>query len=182
MKNLVKLSKFLALALRHEPAKFGLTLDDQGFTDTDGLWNVVQTKFDGTTYDMNDLLAVVAGDQDGKKRYEIQGRRIRAMFGHNASVQVEYPPAVPPELLYHGTNAGALAAIRKEGLKSLGRQYVHLTTNLQRAEKVAQRRGEHIIMLTIRALEAHQAGYVFHHAESEHYLVKALPPALIDFP
>jgi putative RNA 2'-phosphotransferase len=181
MKNPAKLSKFLALVLRHEPDKFGITLDEQGFTDTDALWDVVQKKF-GAQYDWKDLLTVVEGDQDGKKRYEIQGRRIRAMYGHNSAVQVEYPPAVPPETLYHGTGTGALPGIRRDGLKSLGRQYVHLTTNLQRAEKVAQRRGEKTVMLSIRALEAHQAGAVFHHAEAEHYLVKEIPPGYIDFP
>jgi putative RNA 2'-phosphotransferase len=169
MKNLEKLSKFLALVLRHEPEQFGITLDEQGFTDTDALWKVVQQKFGVNRYEWGDLLAVVDGDQDAKKRYEIQGRRIRAMYGHNRAIQIEYPPAIPPEILYHGTTAKSLAAIRQEGLKSLGRQY-------------AWRRTHDIVLLKIHAGEAQEAGYVFYHPEAEHYLVKELPPDFIDFP
>jgi putative RNA 2'-phosphotransferase len=181
MKNLEKLSKFLALVLRHEPLEFGVQLDDEGFTDVDYLWLVIQEKY-GDRYTWDDLETVVAGDADGKKRYELRDKRIRAMYGHNRTVNITYEPATPPEILYHGTNKQALAGIRKDGLQALGRQYVHLTTNTARAEKVAARRGEKIILLTIRASEAHQAGIVFHHAETEHYLAKHIPAAYIDIP
>lgn len=181
MKNPERLSKFLALALRHEPEKFGITLDKQGFTDVEHFWTVIQSRF-GQRYSWQDLLDVVAGDATGKKRYEIRQSRIRAMYSHNRTVAIDYPPAVPPELLYHGTNEKALADIRQAGLKSLGRQFVHLTTSTQRAENVARRRGEKTVLLTIRALEAHQAGLIFHHPEDEHYLVKAVPPQFIVFP
>jgi putative RNA 2'-phosphotransferase len=181
MKNLEKLSKFLALILRHEPLKYGLELDEQGFTDAQDLWGVIQAEL-GNRYTWEDLETVVAGDKDGKKRYELRDQRIRAMYGHNRTVSVTYEPATPPAVLYHGTNQQALASIRNEGLQALGRQYVHLTTNTARAEKVAARRSEKIILLTIRASDAHNAGIIFHHAETEHYLARHIPAAYIDFP
>jgi len=64
----------------------------------------------------------------------------------------------------------------------LSRQYVHLTTNLQRAEKVAIRRKQEIVILQVRADEMVKAGYVFHQAEEEHFLVKNVPSVYIDFP
>jgi putative RNA 2'-phosphotransferase len=82
MPDLVRLSKFLAVMLRHEADEFGLSLDAEGFTDTDAVWEQINKRYPGK-YTYADLLAVVAGDQDGKKRYEIQGWRIRALFGHS---------------------------------------------------------------------------------------------------
>lgn len=182
MADLEKLSKFLAYVLRHAPEEAHLTLDEQGFTSVDDLWAAVQQRFPGR-YQWPDLLAIVEGDKTGKKRYEIVGRQIRAMYGHNVALgEVSYVPAVPPVLLYHGTNENALKEIRNEGLKSLGRQYVHMTTSLERAITVAQRRSDEIVMLTIRSGDAHAAGIEFYHPEPEHYLAKAVPAAYITFP
>lgn len=179
-KNLKSLSKLLAVILRHHPEEFGVELDQHGFTSLDPVWQAVKRKY-GDRYNYQDLEAVVAGDKNGKKRYEIKYGRIRAMYGHSTP-QITYLPIEPPELLYHGTNANALRFIREEGLKAMNRQYVHLTTNLNNAITVAKRRTPHPIILTIRAQEAHKAGYTFHQAEAEHYLVQALPREFIDEP
>lgn len=181
MKNLKRLSKFLALALRHRPLDFGLRLDDEGFTDVQAIWQVIHSEF-GQHYTWEDLEAVVAGDSDGKKRYEIRDDQIRAMYGHNRTIAIAYPPAVPPEYLYHGTYQAAVGAIQQAGLLPRQRQYVHLTTNTARALKVAQRHSNEIVLLTIRALQAHNSDHVFYHAETEHYLTPLIPPEFIDFP
>jgi len=181
MADLVRLSKFLAVMLRHEAEKFGLELDEEGFTDTDAVWAQVNKRYP-SQYAYSDLLQVVSGDQDGKKRYEIQGRRIRAMFGHSSVREIIYPPAVPPDILYHGTTSQAVDFIKREGLKSRGRQYVHLAINTKRAGKVAQRHKGKPVILSIRAADAHRAGIVFYHPEPEHYLADFIPPQYIDFP
>jgi putative RNA 2'-phosphotransferase len=181
MSDLVRLSKFLAILLRHKADQFGLTLDSEGFTDTDAVWEHVTKRY-GDQFTDNDLLEVVKGDKTGKKRYEIQGRKIRALFGHSEVPRVTYPPAVPPEHLYHGTTKAALPIIQREGLKSLSRQYVHFTTNRAHADRVAGRHSRDTVILTIRAADAHHAGIVFYHPEQEHYLADAIPPEFIDFP
>ena len=90
-------------------------------------------------------------------------------------------PAIPPEILYHGTVDKALPAIRKQGLNGQKRQYVHLSTTTDRATDVAGRRGKPIL-LRIRAKVAHDAGIEFYHPEPKHFLVKTLPPEFIEFP
>ena len=110
----------------------------------------------------------------------VQDGRIRAMYGHS-KVAVAYPAVEPPEKLYHGTTPEAVVFIRKEGLTSQKRQFVHLSTTVERASNVATRHGEPVL-LVIRALEAHEAGHVFHHPEDQHYLVHSVPPEFIDFP
>ena len=180
VKDLTRLSKFLAVVLRHSPEDFGIELDEQGYAPLDAVWMVIQGKF-SNQYNMSDIETVVSEDSHRKKRYEIKGERIRAMYGHSKP-EVTYPVCEPPELLYHGTNGSAVQMIRKQGLLSSGRQYVHMTTNRDNATVVAKRKTRKPIMLVIRAGEAFQSGIIFHHAESEHYLAKAIPPQFIEFP
>jgi putative RNA 2'-phosphotransferase len=181
MPRLTRLSKFLSLILRHRTAEFNLMLDAEGFTDLDGVWRRVQGRF-GTRFSEADLQAVVAGKTDGKKRFELREGRIRALYGHSRVGPVSYAPAEPPEFLYHGTAPQALASIRQHGLRSMRRQSVHLSAGREGAAAVGGRRTRTPVILRIRAAEAHRAGVAFHHPEPEHYLTKAVPAQLIDFP
>lgn len=181
MSNLTKLSKFLSLMLRHQAAEFGLTLDSEGFAETDTVWAQVQKRYPGV-YTYKDLLLVVEGGTDGKQRYEIVGRRIRARYGHSAVRTITYPPVTPPEYLYHGTTREALESIRQQGLQSQKRQFVHLSLDRDWAESVGARHSKNTVVLRIRAIEAHQAGYIFHHPEPKHYLAISIAPEFIDFP
>ncbi len=182
MANLTRLSQFIALVLRHKPDEFNITLDDNGYTDVDLVMQVIRQRY-GDLYRLDDLKAVVAGDKDGKKRYEIVDGRIRALFGHNRSLNnISYNPVEPPEILYHGTAAEALSAIREAGLLPMSRQYVHLAIDKGRAGNVANRHSRNTVILTIRAKAAHDAGIQFYQPEAEQYLAQIIPPAFIDFP
>lgn len=173
-----RISKLVALMLRHDPDAFGLEPDENGFADLDTVWRAVQTRLQGrvTRADFDAMLL----SEGGQQRYEVQARRIRALYGHS-TVEVAYAPVVPPEVLYHGTVAAALAAIRAEGLTSQARQYVHLSANRERALSVAQRHGKPVL-LSLRAHAAHEAGIIFYQPEPQHFLVRSLPPTFIDFP
>ncbi len=181
MPNLTKLSKFLSLLLRHRAADFDITLDSEGFTDTDAVWEQVQKHYPGV-YTYKDLLQAAEEGADGKKRYEIVGRRIRARYGHSAVQTITYPPVTPPEYLYHGTTREALDSIREQGLISQNRQFVHLSLDPDWAQSVGARHSKNTVVLRVRALEAHLAGHAFHHPEPKHYLALSIPPAFIDFP
>jgi len=180
MANLTKLSRFLSLMLRHRADDFGLTLDSEGFTDIDAVWAQVEKRF-GKGFTQADLDTLLTENEAGKQRFEQRGEQIRALYGHSKVTEIEYEPAEPPEFLYHGTVDKALSAIRKQGLTGQKRQYVHLSTNTERATDVAGRRGEPIL-LRIKAKIAHDAGIVFYHPEPKHYLVKTLAPEYIEFP
>jgi putative RNA 2'-phosphotransferase len=87
---------------------------------------------------------------------------------------------VPPPILYHGTSQRALAAIRREGLRPMGRQYVHLSPDPETATLVGARHDEQPVILTVRAAEAHAAGVVFHQADEAVYLAKHVPAEFIE--
>jgi len=179
--QLTPLSRYISTVLRHRARDFGLEMDSNGFVELEGLWALVIERF-GDQYDLDDLHKVIAGEADGRKRFEIVAGRMRALYGHSRVGAVTYPPAEPPEYLYHGTSPQALGAIRRQGLQPLKQQYVHLSAT----EKIARKEGGHRarwpVLLKVRSRQAAAAGVVFHHPEELHWLVKAVPPEFIEFP
>ena len=159
----VRVSKFLSLVLRHDPARIGITLDDAGWTDVDAL--LAACAAHGVAITRAQLDEVVATSD--KKRYALSddGARIRANQGHSVPVSLGLPASTPPEVLYHGTVDAALAGIRAEGIKKGSRHDVHLSADVETAEKVGGRRGKSVI-LTIRAGAMAEAGHVFYRSEN----------------
>lgn len=112
----------------------------------------------------------------GKRRYEIDGDRVRARYGHSVAERVEQPVAEPPEVLFHGTSAAAVPAILREGLRPMARQYVHLSADRDTARQVGGRRRGEVAMLVVAAGEAHRAGVVFRIGGDPVWLADAVPP------
>ena len=108
-------------------------------------------------------------------------QQIRAFYGHSTAEKIEKQPAVPPPLLYHGTYAKAVAAIRQEGLKSMKRQYVHLSTDEQTARKVALRHSPDPYILCINAQQAYQQGVSFYIGNDDIWLADFIPASFIAF-
>ena len=178
-RNLISISKFLSLVLRHKPETIGLQLDHDGWASIVDLLRAANSN--GRRLDEEVLLRVV--HENDKQRFAISadGTRIRANQGHSIEVNLGLEPQVPPELLYHGTVERFLASIRQQGLIPGSRQYVHLSSDAQTAETVGRRRGKPIV-LVIQALEMHETGHAFYRAENGVWLTDHVPIEFIHFP
>lgn len=130
-----RLSKFLSGALRHFPDDAGLELDERGWTDFDALAAAATRKYGWA--DPERVEAVVETDPKGRFQYE--GERIRAAYGHSVDVSLEREDGDAPDRLYHGTAPENAAAIRSEGLRPMGRQEVHLSETPAAAREVGRR-------------------------------------------
>ena len=180
-RSMVKLSKFLALILRHQPERFALTLDESGWaslTEVLEILNGLPNFRWATRTDVLELVAEGAGDE--KRRFEVDGNRIRARYGHSVAQPIVYEPCVPPRQLYHGTSSSAAGRIVQEGLKPMGRQYVHLSPDPETAVRVGARHDEQPVLLSVRAAEAYRAGVVFYQADEMVYLTKHVPPEFLE--
>jgi len=116
-KRAVRISKYLARHLRHDPQRIGITLDPQGWVETDTL--LAAAAAHGFPFTRAELEGVVAAND--KRRYTIEGTRIRANQGHTVEVDLGLPDAEPPAYLFHGTVSRSVAAIRTEGLRPMAR-------------------------------------------------------------
>lgn len=173
-----QLSRTLAYALRHKPHRYALILDENGWVAVeDVLAALHKERRDWQNLTEADLVKM--NEQASKKRYEIAGGRIRALYGHSTAQKVEKTPAAPPQILYHGTNDRVLETILQNGLKPMSRQYVHFATDPQMAAEVASRRVGKVVILEILADEAYRNGVAFYLGNENVWLADFVPPKFI---
>lgn len=169
----IRLSRILAYILRHHPEDFGITLDKDGFALTSDLVVAINTakKFDN---DITQDDLVYVNEHDEKQRFEIIGDKMRALYGHSNGIETIKEPTEPPEFLYHGTSIQAAEEIRKHGLKSMSRQFVHLSADIETAIAVGKRRDDNPVVIKILAKKAYKCGIKFYRATNNIWLCNDL--------
>jgi putative RNA 2'-phosphotransferase len=176
--NLVQLSKAVSHALRHEPWLYELELDEQGWVDIKDLILALQYQRPDWKYlTKSDLLKII--DTSDKKRHEILGDRIRAIYGHSIPGKLLKKKACPPERLYHGTAQSVVEIVREQGLLPMGRQYVHLSTSIDIAMQVGKRKDRDPVILEVAAKEAFETGVNFYIGNDAVWLADQIPPKFI---
>lgn len=152
-RTLAELSRCISHALRHEPWIYELELNDEG-------WTLVQPLLRTLRFENSAWANLQAADLEemirlsSKKRHELKGDRIRALYGHSIPGKLRKKAAPPPGVLYHGTSPDLIETISREGLKPMGRQYVHLSVDQATAQEVGLRKAVSPVILSIDAARA----------------------------
>lgn len=177
MKTDTKISKRLALWLRHQPQDAGLTLTADGWAKTAEVLKAF--KRIGLVCSWTQLQRVV--DTNDKKRFELteDGTRIRARQGHSVQIDLGLDSMAPPEFLFHGTATKTLPLILSEGLKPMARHHVHLSPDTATAVKVGMRHGKPAV-LKVAALKMHDQGHVFFRTDNGVWLAENVPPDFLE--
>ena len=159
--DLIRLSRTVSHALRHAPEEYGIQLDGSGWIEIAELLKALQDKSKRwNDLEVEDLHLMAAAGE--KRRYEFEGSRIRAAYGHSISAPIQYDESVPPARLFHGTTEEAAVRIFDEGIRSMKRQYVHLSADADTAVKVALRRTSNPVILEVDAKAAYDSGIKFY--------------------
>lgn len=170
--RIVKVSKYLSKHLRHQPERIGLTLEPGGWARVDDL--LAACAGNGFRISRADLDTVVAENDKKRFSFDETGERIRANQGHSVEVELGLAPAAPPDVLYHGTGAQSVEAIRREGLKKMRRHHVHLSRDVETAVKVGSRHGRPAVFVVgTQAMAA--AGHVFYVSDNGVWLTDEVP-------
>ncbi len=155
-----RLSRLVSHALRHEPWLYELALDEEGWVPIGALLGAIHEQ--GQQWlqvDRGELIKMIGSS--AKARHEIDGQRIRALYGHSVPGRVVHVEADPPAQLFHGTSPQAWAVIRHSGMRPMGRQYVHLSVDRATAEQVGRRKSATPVILAVQAARAHETGTRF---------------------
>lgn len=171
-----RISKYLSLVLRHDPAAAGVTLDVEGWVGVDELLAAAaRHDFHFTFAELEEVVRT-----SDKQRFALDAgeKRIRANQGHSVSVELGLTPEAPPAVLYHGTSERFLESIMATGLEKRSRQHVHLSPDVATATRVGSRRGKPII-LKIDAANMHSAGFTFFRSANGVWLTEQVPPEYI---
>ena len=171
--RLVKISKYLSYHLRHHPDKLGLKLSIGGWVLVDELLKAAKKHQFPISFE--ELKTVV--ETNDKKRFSFDSTltRIRANQGHSVEINLQLEPAVPPDILYHGTHQKAVKSIRKQGLRKMSRHHVHLSSDIAEAKKVGSRRGSPVVF-QVDAAGMQKANYTFYCCDNGVWLVDWVPP------
>jgi putative RNA 2'-phosphotransferase len=168
----IRISKFLSLVLRHEPAKAGLALDAAGWVEVDELLRGCASA--GVAFSREELKQVVAQNDKQRFAFSEDRRRIRANQGHSVEVALDYAPAAPPDVLFHGTADRFLASIRAQGLVKAQRHHVHLSADRAVAVEVGKRHGRPVV-ICVAAVAMHGAGHAFFRSANGVWLTDRVP-------
>lgn len=170
-KRLTDISRTLSHALRHDPGTYGLTLDAEGWVDLDDMVAAFHRK--RRRVSRADIEQAVSSAS--KQRHEILDGRIRAVYGHSVATRIEHTPARPPEVLYHGTAPANLGSVFADGLLPMGRQQVHMATDVEMARAVGSRHAPHPVILRVDAAAAHEAGIRFYPGSDRVWMADTIP-------
>jgi putative RNA 2'-phosphotransferase len=178
-KQLIRYSKFISLVLRHQPEKYGLKLNENGWALID---DVLACANRGGVALTRQLLEQVVAQND-KQRFAIStdGTAIRARQGHSVSVDLQFVAIQPPAQLFHGTADRFVPSIREQGLVRGSRQHVHLSPDIATAITVGQRHGRAVV-LTVESGKMYEDGHQFYQSENGVWLVDSVPVMYLVFP
>jgi putative RNA 2'-phosphotransferase len=175
--NLIKVSKFISLILRHKPEEIGIALDKHGWADVKKLIKGVSRNYPGFNFDI--LEEIVRTDDKQRYSFNEDRTKIRANQGHSVPVDLELQPVEPPEYLYHGTGVKYMDDILKTGLIPKSRHHVHLSKDMETALAVGERHGNPVIF-RIAAACMRELGYVFYTSENGVWLTDKVPVEFMD--
>lgn len=147
-----KESKALSFILRHGAVKMKIQISKTGYVKCDTIVAELQKKW--PNFSQSDLVKIVKEDE--KSRYHIDRGSIRANQGHSMGcVKITFVSAIPPTILYHGTDQEGLKGIKKTGIQKMKRHHVHLTDDPDTATSVGIRHGsEALIVIDTRPMVA----------------------------
>lgn len=172
-KNEQEFSKFLSYILRHKPEEIGLELEDNGWVNVGSLIIAINNhEASKWVIDMAVLEQVVVNDSKNRYSFNNHKTKIRANQGHSIkNLVMDFEEVNPPEYLYHGTSEENAKLIIKSGeIKPMSRQMVHLSKDIETAEKVGKRHGKPVIF-RVEAQRMKQNGKKFYISENGVYLV-----------
>jgi putative RNA 2'-phosphotransferase len=177
-RDLKHISKFLSLVLRHQPEKICIVLDENGWADVDELLSKMTAV--GTIINKEILNEVVITND--KQRFTFNGNqtKIRASQGHSVKIELGLIQQPPPELLYHGTASQFISSIKMEGLQKMQRTHVHLSADIETAQKVGSRRGKPVI-ITVQSDQMYKDRFQFFLSENGVWLTNHVPSAYIHY-
>lgn len=177
-KNLVKLSRFLSLVLRHKPETIDITLDDNGWCNVDELIKKINNHGEALGFEL--LKEIVETNDKQRFKFNDNYTKIRASQGHSIEVNLNLSQVEPPEILFHGTPTKNIVLIKKNGLLKMKRNHVHLSESIETARTVGERRGKTSV-LTIDSKQMYEDGILFYKSDNNVWLTDFVNPKYIYF-
>tara|TARA_B100001123_G_scaffold308409_1_gene344614 strand:+ start:365 stop:970 length:606 start_codon:yes stop_codon:yes gene_type:complete len=170
-----KLGRVLALVLRHAPEKFDVEMDINGWVDVTGLCDGIKAqRRDFHWLKPWHFEAVSVTEEKG--RYEVEGERMRATYGHSIEIEIDLPTDDIPEVLFYPVSNEETDNVIKLGIKGGDRRHVHLSKTIAKAFEAGSVRISKPSIVEVDAVRAIADGISIFRAGKLVFLAEEIPP------
>lgn len=172
-------SRLLARLLRHNPPKYKLRVDKQGYVNLHKLiYTIRRIRPQFYWLRPHHIRAVV--ETDPKGRYQLVENKIRATYGHTFDIpELNLPTDNIPAKLYYPTTEAEVELLLETGLKPTDRKKVHLSKTPETAEEAGKHRCESPLILEVDTKRMLESGFVIYRAGTTVFTTAEVPPEFI---
>lgn len=178
LKNTQKLAKFLSYILGRRPDEFGIVPEDDGYFKIKELLKTIN-KEDGWRHirmaHLNEVALTVVPSP-----IEIQNNRIRACDRSRLPQIIQAEQL--PKLLYLAVRNRAYPAVIEKGLNAVDQGYLVLSSDVNMAQRMGQRRDQDPVMLIVNVAQSTQKGTHYHRYGESLFLADTLLPSTFSGP
>lgn len=178
MKDTKQTSKLISYWLRHHPEDGNLTIDDFGWVSMADLLKALALK--GQIFTFAEIEELSRSFDKIRWEFSKDNTQIRATHGHSIEVILNEKAVEPPVLLYQGTSINKIEAITQNGLLTMQRQFVHLSSDKEIAISVGKRHGKPVL-IEIDATALAKDGWVFYKTSDNVWLTTGVPAKYLNF-
>ena len=178
------LGRRLARVCRHDPGRYNLEMDINGWVDirefVDDLREKESRRF-GRWLRPHHIKAVV--ECDAKGRYEVRGNTVRATYGHTVEIELDLPTENIPPALFYPCSDEDLEIIMDIGILPGNRSHVHLSRTVAKAAEAGRLGGQQLkrpIILEIDTAQMTATGDTVWKAGTAVYLAEKVEPQYLD--
>ncbi|MBU0552902.1 RNA 2'-phosphotransferase [Myxococcota bacterium] len=174
-RQLIRKSKKLSRLLRHRVEEAGIEMDAAGWVSAAAVMRHLHM-------DEAELRWVI--DNNNKRRFQLEGGRLRACQGHSLdapvtqeALELSWQVWAGEGALWHTTTYGNIDSIRAEGLSSMSRTHVHLAAS---EDSLVGKRNSHVnALVEIDPAQIRAVGEQIYQAPNGVILCRWVPPEAI---
>ncbi|MDK9790180.1 RNA 2'-phosphotransferase [Vibrio sp. D431a] len=173
--------KLLSWILRHRPDAFDLEMDANGWVEVSSLLDALDASVNHPSISKDELVFVIESDSEDRFGLSKCGNKVRCRQGHSVGHVKSMEMNKPERFIkvFHGTSKENYEKIKIDGaIKSMGRNEVHMHTNLSKAVKSGSRYGEPVV-LEVDTQSANDEGIEFKISENGVWLADEIPTKFI---
>ena len=171
-----KLGRVLALVLRHAPEKFDVEMDINGWVDVNALCDGIKAQRRDFERWLKPWHFEAVAITEEKGRYEVEGQRIRATYGHSIEIEIDLPTDDIPDSLFYPVDPDEVEDIIKLGIKGGDRRHVHLSKSVSKAHEAGRVRINSPSIVEVDAIRAIADGIDIYRAGKLVFLTEGVPP------
>lgn len=168
------LGRMLALVLRHDPEKFGVEMDINGWVSTRELSDAIQRERRRYHWLRGRHFEAIA-NADTKGRYQVEGGMIRATYGHTLDLDLDLPTDDIPEELYFPCEPSEVDTLIQFGITPGDRKHVHLSRSISNAMEAGHVRIDRPAILEVDTVRAIADGHTIYRAGTTVFLMENVP-------